>query len=175
MTGTLGELRRDGLCPDRHAQGADRLSVGRHRAGPLRISAARPSRCRAATPPRLIAQGIASVQTYMQRCRLQLEPGVAEVAIPEIWWEWLSSYRPSGKPTEKSSSIRKTTSTRRCASPRTPLFEEYEGKVGGNEVNEATIDEAYTEFMKQLRPAGGDPGCRHGSRDSSRPGDRGAG
>ena len=41
----------------------------------------------------LIAQGIASVQTYMQRCRLQLEPGVAEVAIPEIWWEWLSSYR----------------------------------------------------------------------------------
>jgi hypothetical protein len=97
----------------------------------------------------LIAQGIASVQTYMQRCRLQLEPDVARVAIPDVWWEWLSSYRiweanrkiflyPENylDPT-----LRKT---------KTPLFEEYEGKVGGNEINEANIDKAYTDFMNSF-------------------------
>lgn len=42
----------------------------------------------------LIAQGIASVQLYMQRCRMMLEPGVTDLAnIPDIWWEWMSSYR----------------------------------------------------------------------------------
>ncbi len=41
-----------------------------------------------------IAQGIASVQLYMQRCRMMLEPGVTDLSqIPEAWWEWLSTYR----------------------------------------------------------------------------------
>jgi hypothetical protein len=41
-----------------------------------------------------IAQGIAAVQLYMQRCRLMLEPGVTDLSnIPEIWWEWMSAYR----------------------------------------------------------------------------------
>jgi len=40
-----------------------------------------------------IAQGIASVQLYMQRCRMGLEPGINSVEIPEIWWVWMSNYR----------------------------------------------------------------------------------
>jgi hypothetical protein len=41
-----------------------------------------------------IAQGIGSVQLYMQRCRMMLEPGITDLTnIPEAWWEWLSSYR----------------------------------------------------------------------------------
>lgn len=41
-----------------------------------------------------IAQGIAALQLYMQRCRLMLEPGVTDLSnIPEVWWEWLSGYR----------------------------------------------------------------------------------
>ena len=41
-----------------------------------------------------IAQGIASVQLYMQRCRMNLEAGVTDLShIPGIWWEWMSSYR----------------------------------------------------------------------------------
>jgi hypothetical protein len=41
-----------------------------------------------------IAQAIASVQLYMQRCRLMLEPGVTDLSnIPEVWWEWMSNYR----------------------------------------------------------------------------------
>jgi len=40
-----------------------------------------------------IAQGITSVQLYMQRARMGLEPGAATDQIPPIWWEWLSTYR----------------------------------------------------------------------------------
>jgi hypothetical protein len=41
-----------------------------------------------------IAQGIASIQLYMQRCRMMLEPGVTDLShIPEVWWEWMSAYR----------------------------------------------------------------------------------
>ncbi|WP_168254989.1 neuraminidase-like domain-containing protein [Rhizobium leguminosarum] len=41
----------------------------------------------------LIAQAINSVQLYMQRCRLALEPGVLTDQIPDVWWEWMSAYR----------------------------------------------------------------------------------
>lgn len=40
-----------------------------------------------------IAQGINSVQLYMQRCRMGLEPGVTVDHIPAVWWEWMSTYR----------------------------------------------------------------------------------
>jgi hypothetical protein len=40
-----------------------------------------------------IAQGIASVQLYMQRCRMALEPGVTVDHIPDVWWSWMSAYR----------------------------------------------------------------------------------
>ncbi|WP_346320180.1 neuraminidase-like domain-containing protein [Chitinophaga sp. YIM B06452] len=42
----------------------------------------------------LIAQGIASVQLYMQRCRLMLEEGVTDLSnIQPVWWEWMMAYR----------------------------------------------------------------------------------
>jgi Tc toxin complex TcA C-terminal TcB-binding domain/Neuraminidase-like domain len=39
-----------------------------------------------------VVQGIASLQSYLQRCRLQIEPGV-ESQVPEKWWPWLEAYR----------------------------------------------------------------------------------
>ncbi|USG65946.1 neuraminidase-like domain-containing protein [Brevibacillus ruminantium] len=41
----------------------------------------------------LIAQGIASVQLYMQRARMMLEEGIVETKVPTIWWTWVSNYR----------------------------------------------------------------------------------
>lgn len=40
-----------------------------------------------------IAQAIASVQLYMQRCRMMLEPGVNVINVPAVWWSWMSQYR----------------------------------------------------------------------------------
>jgi hypothetical protein len=45
--------------------------------------------CDLTTP---IAQGIASVQLYLQRCRLGIEDGV-KLGIPDIWWPWLENFR----------------------------------------------------------------------------------
>lgn len=40
-----------------------------------------------------IAQGIASVQLYLQRCHLGIEDGIASLPIPKAWWSWMSQYR----------------------------------------------------------------------------------
>lgn len=40
-----------------------------------------------------IAQGHAALQLYLQRARMNLEPGVTELPIPESWWSWLQGYR----------------------------------------------------------------------------------
>ncbi|MGH8531325.1 MAG: neuraminidase-like domain-containing protein [Gammaproteobacteria bacterium] len=40
-----------------------------------------------------IAEGINAVQLYLQRARLNLEPGVERVPIPQLWWEWMMNYR----------------------------------------------------------------------------------
>jgi hypothetical protein len=40
-----------------------------------------------------IAEGMNAVQLYLQRCRLNLEPGVEKLLVPEVWWEWLLNYR----------------------------------------------------------------------------------
>ncbi|HUZ23530.1 MAG TPA: neuraminidase-like domain-containing protein [Streptosporangiaceae bacterium] len=40
-----------------------------------------------------IAQGIGSVQLYLQRCRMSLEQGVTELDVDPRWWDWLASYR----------------------------------------------------------------------------------
>lgn len=42
----------------------------------------------------LIKQGLLSLQMYLQRCRMNLEPGVTTMqGIEEEWWEWMMSYR----------------------------------------------------------------------------------
>src|SRR3954463_5995251 len=40
-----------------------------------------------------IAQGIGSLQLYLQRARMDQEPGVTELPIKETWWDWISGYR----------------------------------------------------------------------------------
>jgi hypothetical protein len=41
----------------------------------------------------IIKQALLSVQMYLQRCRLNLEPGVNVINIPDTWWEWMMNYR----------------------------------------------------------------------------------
>lgn len=40
-----------------------------------------------------IAQGITSIQLYMQRVRLGLETGASAAKIRGTWWDWISTYR----------------------------------------------------------------------------------
>ena len=40
-----------------------------------------------------IKHALNSVQLYLHRCRMNLEKGVTLKNIPEVWWEWIMSYR----------------------------------------------------------------------------------
>lgn len=41
-----------------------------------------------------IKEALNSIQTYLNRCRLQLEPGVTDLSyIHDEWWEWMMNYR----------------------------------------------------------------------------------
>lgn len=41
-----------------------------------------------------IKEALNACQTYLQRCRLRLEPGVLDMSyIQEAWWEWMMNYR----------------------------------------------------------------------------------
>lgn len=40
-----------------------------------------------------IKEGLNALQLYLQRCRLRLEPGVDQLDIPPVWWEWMMDYR----------------------------------------------------------------------------------
>ena len=64
-----------------------------------------------------IAQGIASLQAYMQRARMNLEPGVVDIRVPATWWSWLTAYRV-WEANRRSISIRKTTSIPSCCAAR---------------------------------------------------------
>lgn len=39
-----------------------------------------------------IKEGANAVQTYLTRCRMNLEKEVAYVDIPDIWWQWIMDY-----------------------------------------------------------------------------------
>ncbi|MGQ7248930.1 Tc toxin subunit A-related protein [Halomonas sp. V046] len=41
----------------------------------------------------LVVEATGAVQMYLNRARANLEPGIEHIAIPEVWWEWLTTYR----------------------------------------------------------------------------------
>lgn len=40
-----------------------------------------------------MVEATAAVQMYLNRARANLEPGIEQLPIPEVWWEWLTTYR----------------------------------------------------------------------------------
>ncbi|SDA19785.1 virulence plasmid A protein [Nitrosospira sp. Nsp18] len=41
-----------------------------------------------------IVEALNASQLYLQRCRLQLEPGVVDMTqVQDVWWEWMMNYR----------------------------------------------------------------------------------
>lgn len=40
-----------------------------------------------------VVEATGAVQMYLNRARANIEPGIERLPIPEIWWEWLTTYR----------------------------------------------------------------------------------
>ncbi len=93
-----------------------------------------------------VAQGIASVQTYMQRCRLRLEPGIARIDFPAVWWEWLSAYRvweANRKIYVYPENYLEPAIRRR----KTPLFDALMDSLNQGEVTDESVHRAFVDYM----------------------------
>lgn len=95
-----------------------------------------------------IAQGIASVQLYMQRCRLMLEPGVTDMSnIPEVWWEWMSAYRV-WEANRKIFLYPENYIEPALRKDATPQFKELVDALMQTDVSESSVTKAYQTYFQ---------------------------
>ncbi|MCT7952701.1 neuraminidase-like domain-containing protein, partial [Ancylothrix sp. C2] len=100
-----------------------------------------------------IQLAILSVQTYLQRCRMGIEPGVTQVNIPAVWWEWIMNYR-IWEANRKvflypenyiDPSLRKNYS---------PIFKELQDELLQSEITAETVEAAYRNYCDKLAEIG---------------------
>ncbi len=104
------------------------------------------SDCDAVSP---IAQGIASLQLYLQRSRMALEPGVLEVPVPAVWWEWITTYRV-WEANRKVFLYPENYVEPTLRKARTPPFAGLQDALLQSELNDATVSAAYRDYFDQL-------------------------
>lgn len=94
----------------------------------------------------LIAEGIGAVQLYMQRCRLNLEPGVTDLQVPDVWWDWMSNYRiwEANRRIFVYPENYVEPTLRRGASPQ---FDSLRDELKQNDITVDTVDAAFRGYM----------------------------
>ena len=97
----------------------------------------------------LILEGLNAAQLYLQRCRLNLEPGVLVVPIPHRWWEWMMNYRvwEANRRIFLYPENYLVPSLRRS---KTPLFKKLEDNLQQNRVSDETVQATYRIYMDGL-------------------------
>lgn len=96
-----------------------------------------------------IRQGLSAVQLYMQRCRLNLEPGVELTLIPEVWWEWLSSYR-IWEANRKIFLYPENYLEPSLRKNKTALYDELQDSLLSSDITEGRVYDAYVQYFDQL-------------------------
>ncbi|BBS37426.1 hypothetical protein WP5S18E01_22730 [Enterobacter cloacae] len=104
----------------------------------------------AATTISYIVEALNAAQLYLQRCRLQLEPGVLDLTqIQDPWWEWMMNYRVWQANREifvypenyLIPSLRKNT---------TPQFTALVQSLQQSDVNKAYVGAAFTTYINSF-------------------------
>ncbi|WP_415755530.1 neuraminidase-like domain-containing protein [Pseudomonas leptonychotis] len=96
-----------------------------------------------------VVLALASVQMYLNRVRANIEPGIAHLPIPDVWWQWLTTYRmweanrrvflyPENylEPTLRSS--------------RTSLFRQLESDLLQTNITPQRVEEVYRTYVRGL-------------------------
>ena len=100
-----------------------------------------------------IAQGISSVQLYMQRCRMMLEPGVNLIDVPKIWWDWMSNYR-IWEVNRKIFLYPENYIEPSLRKKITPPFKDFSDDLLQNDLNKDTVQEPYEKYLQQVNMLG---------------------
>lgn len=96
-----------------------------------------------------IAQAIASVQLYMQRSRMSLEPGVTDLEIPQEWWPWMISYRV-WEANRKIFLYPENYIEPSLRRDQTPPFRQLSESLLQTDINEQAVAKAYTDYFEQF-------------------------
>lgn len=106
-----------------------------------------------------IKQAILSVQLYMQRARMTLEPGISKLAIPDIWWSWIGSYR-TWEANRKVFLYPENYLEPELRHDKTPQFQDIQDNLTANDITPITVNDAYVEYFETfealaaLKPVG---------------------
>lgn len=96
-----------------------------------------------------IAQAMLSVQLYMQRARMMLEPGIDDLAIPDIWWTWLSDYR-LWEANRKVFLYPENYLEPGLRPDKTPEFKAVEDALTSSDITPATVNDAYVDYFESF-------------------------
>ncbi|MDZ3833117.1 MAG: neuraminidase-like domain-containing protein [Sphingopyxis sp.] len=93
-----------------------------------------------------IKQAILSVQLYMQRARMMLEPGITKDPVPQSWWPWLSNYR-TWEANRKIFLYPENYVQPELRKDKTPLFSKIQDGLSANEITPETVNDSYIEYF----------------------------
>ncbi|ABO49534.1 hypothetical protein Dred_0999 [Desulforamulus reducens MI-1] len=93
-----------------------------------------------------IKEGLNAVQIYLSRCRKQLEPGVEDFSVPEIWWEWMMNYRV-WEANRKIFLYPENYIEPAHRNSKTRLFKELENTLKQGDIDNKTVEEAYKKYL----------------------------
>ncbi|HEY1749693.1 MAG TPA: neuraminidase-like domain-containing protein [Caulobacteraceae bacterium] len=96
-----------------------------------------------------IAQGIGSLQAYMQRARMNLEPGVTDILVPEAWWAWLTAYR-IWEANRKIYLYPENYVDPELLQGASPIYYQFKDEILQNEIDETHVAQAYTGYFTGL-------------------------
>ncbi|QZZ22722.1 hypothetical protein J5X98_10380 [Leptothermofonsia sichuanensis E412] len=96
-----------------------------------------------------IAQGIAALQLYVQRCQLNLEQGIDPATIPTEQWNWMKNYRV-WEANRKVFLYPENYIEPELRDTKTPEFEALEQELMQGEINQANIERAFNNYLNRL-------------------------
>jgi len=101
-----------------------------------------------------IKQAILSVQLYMERARMMLEPGITNPSIPDTWWSWLSSYR-TWEANRKVFLYPENYLEPELRHDSTELFNKACEGLTANNITAKTVNNAYVEYFETFESLAG--------------------
>ncbi|MGE7990092.1 neuraminidase-like domain-containing protein [Pseudomonas sp. NPDC089554] len=96
-----------------------------------------------------VVLALASVQMYLNRVRANIEPGIAQLPIPEAWWQWLTTYR-MWEANRRVFLYPENYLDPTLRSSRTSLFLQLESDLLQTNITPQRVEEVYRNYVQGL-------------------------
>ncbi|KPA95917.1 neuraminidase-like domain-containing protein [Pseudomonas asplenii] len=96
-----------------------------------------------------VVLAMASVQMYLNRVRANMEPGIAQLPIPEVWWQWLTTYR-MWEANRRVFLYPENYLDPTLRSSRTSLFLQLESDLLQTNITPPRVEEVYRNYVQGL-------------------------